>query len=216
MKHLLSPSILSADFGHLADEIKILNDSNADCLHLDIMDGVYVPNISFGFPVIKYIAKVASKPLDAHLMIVDPDRYIEDFAKLGIKFLTVHYETCVHLHRTIKHIHESGMTAGVALNPATPVSVLEDIITDVDLVLIMSVDPGFGGQKFITNTYDKVRRLRTLMDEKHTSAIIQVDGGVNLENASELYDAGVDCLVVGYAIFGAENPSQVIADLKRI
>ncbi|SMO84236.1 ribulose-phosphate 3-epimerase [Solitalea koreensis] len=216
MKHLIAPSILSADFANLADDVEMINESSADWFHVDVMDGNFVPNISFGFPVIAAVNHYAKKPLDVHLMIVDPDRYLEDFKKVGAKVLTVHYEACTHLHRTVSKIKELGMKAGVAINPHTPVSVLEDIITDVDLVLIMSVNPGFGGQKFIENTYNKIKALRELCNKHNAEVLIEVDGGVNKHNALALLKAGADVLVAGNAVFSAEDPKHEIAELKKL
>ncbi|MFC2096673.1 ribulose-phosphate 3-epimerase [Bacteroidota bacterium] len=216
MTHLISPSLLSADFGNLQRDIEMVNNSEADWFHLDIMDGVFVPNISYGIPVIKAIKKYAKKPLDAHLMIIDPDRYIEDFQKAGADILTVHYEACNHLHRTVQNIKSKGMKAGVSLNPHTPVHLLKDIIADVDLVLIMSVNPGFGGQKFITNTIDKIKELKQLIKEKNSNALIEVDGGVDNTNAEKLIDAGCDVLVAGSYIFGAEDQLETIKGLKNL
>ena len=211
----VSPSLLSADFGHLAEDLDMINRSSADLLHLDVMDGVFVPNISFGLPVVESVKKLAGKPLDVHLMIVDPDRYVEAFHKAGADWLTVHYEACTHLHRTVQHIKSLGMKAGVVLNPHTPVSVLEDIIGDLDMVLLMSVNPGFGGQQFIANTFDKVSRLRRLIAEKQSHALIEVDGGVDLGNIQALRTAGVDVFVVGSFIFRSAAPEETIAALKQ-
>jgi ribulose-phosphate 3-epimerase len=216
MAHLISPSLLSADFGNLQKDIEMINQSEADWFHLDIMDGVFVPNISFGFPVIKFIKKHAKKPLDVHLMIVDPDRYIEDFQKAGADLLTVHYETCNHLHRTIQNIKSKKMKAGVSLNPHTPVNLLKDIISDLDLVLIMSVNPGFGGQKFIPNTIDKIKELKELIIQKNSNALIEVDGGIDNKNAKILIEAGCDVLVAGSYIFGSQNQLETIKDLKTL
>ncbi|HAN17185.1 MAG: ribulose-phosphate 3-epimerase [Bacteroidetes bacterium GWC2_33_15] len=216
MQHLISPSLLSADFGNLQRDIEMINKSEADWFHLDIMDGVFVPNISFGFPVIKYIKKHARKPLDVHLMIIDPDRYIEEFNKAGADILTVHYETCNHLHRTVQNIKSHGMKAGVSLNPHTPVHVLEDIIADIDLVLIMSVNPGFGGQKFIPNALDKIKKLKKLILDKKSNALIEVDGGVDQTNAKLLIDAGCDVLVAGNYIFGSPDQIKTISELRNI
>ncbi len=213
---LISPSFLSADFGNLNADIAMINNSEADWFHLDIMDGVFVPNISFGIPVIKAINKKASKLLDVHLMIIDPDRYVEDFKNSGADILTVHYEACTHLHRTIQNIKQHGMKAGVSLNPHTPVSLLEPIIAELDLVLIMSVNPGFGGQKFIEGTYKKVKELKEMIVESGSDTLIEIDGGVNGANAKLLFDAGADVLVAGNYIFSAENPTEIISQLKSI
>lgn len=212
----IAPSMLAADFANLERDVKMVNQSQADWFHMDIMDGVFVPNISFGMPVLKAMAQHAQKPLDVHLMIVDPDRYIQTFADLGAAVLTVHAEACTHLHRTVQAIKSAGMQAGVALNPHTSISVLEDIISDIDLVCVMSVNPGFGGQKFIENTYDKVRRLRALSNAKKAAVRIEIDGGVTSKNAAELVQAGADVLVAGSFVFSAENPTQTIKDLHRI
>ena len=213
---ILAPSLLAADFGNLQQAIEMVNASEADWFHIDIMDGVFVPNISYGMPVLSVIQKHATKPLDVHLMIVDPDRYISTFAKLGSDILTVHYEACTHLHRTLQAIKAEGMKAGVALNPHTPVSVLEDIIQDVDVLLLMSVNPGFGGQSFIENTYKKVRQAKTHIEQAGASTLIEIDGGVSLKNAKALVEAGADALVAGSFVFNAANPTQTIADLKHI
>lgn len=215
MKHLVAPSLLSANFSNLGKDIEMVNNSLADWFHLDIMDGVFVPNISFGFPVVKAIKKLAVKPLDVHLMIVEPDRYIQDFKEAGADILTVQYEACVHLHRTVHSIREAGMKAGIALNPHTPVSLLENIVRDVDLLLVMSVNPGFGGQKFIQNTYEKIARLKELLLRKNSQALIEVDGGVGLGNARQLINNGVDVLVAGNAIFSANDPAEIIRLLKE-
>ena len=214
MPALIAPSILSADFGNLERDFDMINQSQADWFHVDIMDGVFVPNISFGFPVVKALQKVAKKHMDVHLMIVDPDRYIADFAKAGAQTLTVHYEACTHLHRSLQAIKAQGMKAGIALNPHTPVSVLEDIIADADLVCLMSVNPGFGGQAFIERTYEKVRALKHLITESGSSALIEIDGGVTLDNAALLHEAGADVLVAGNTVFGSSDPIQTIAELK--
>ncbi len=215
MNHLVSPSLLSADFGNLQRDIEMVNNSEADWFHLDIMDGVFVPNISYGIPVIKAIKKHAKKPLDVHLMIIDPDRYIEDFQKAGADILTVHYEACTHLHRTVQNIKSKGMKAGVSLNPHTPVHLLKDIIEDLDLVLIMSVNPGFGGQKFIKNSYEKIKELKQLIKNKGSKALIEVDGGVDNTNAEQLVKAGCDVLVAGSHVFGSENQLETIKKLKH-
>jgi ribulose-phosphate 3-epimerase len=213
---IIAPSVLAADFANLQRDIEMINISEADWFHIDIMDGVFVPNISFGMPVLEAITKHARKTIDVHLMIVDPDRYIKTFAKLGSNILTVHYEACTHLHRTLQAIKAEGMKAGVAINPHTPIAVLEEIINDIDLVCIMSVNPGFGGQSFIENTYSKIERLKDLIIRKNTSTLIEIDGGVTNKNAKQLVEAGANILVAGSFVFRAENPSQTIADLKRV
>ena len=213
---LIAPSVLAADFANLQRDIEMINTSEADWFHIDIMDGVFVPNISFGMPVLDAINKHAKKTIDVHLMIVDPDRYIATFKKLGADVLTVHYEACTHLHRTLQAIKAEGMKAGVALNPHTNVDLLEDVIQDIDLVCIMSVNPGFGGQSFIENTYAKVEKLKALINKKNTSTIIEIDGGVTNKNAKQLADAGANVLVAGSYVFGAQDPIATIADLKQI
>jgi ribulose-phosphate 3-epimerase len=213
---LIAPSVLAADFANLQRDIEMINNSEADWFHIDIMDGVFVPNISFGMPVLDAIAKYANKTIDVHLMIVDPDRYIKTFAALGANILSVHYEACPHLHRTLQAIKAEGMKAGVALNPHTNVDLLEDVINDIDMVCIMSVNPGFGGQSFIENTYSKVRKLKDLITNKGANTIIEIDGGVTNKNAKQLVEAGADILVAGSYVFKAENPIETIADLKKL
>lgn len=211
---LISPSLLSADFGNLQRDIEMLNASDCDWLHVDVMDGIFVPNISFGQPIVKFIKKHAQKPLDVHLMIMDPGRYIDDFKAAGADIITVHYEACTHLDRTIHAIKDVALKAGVVLNPHTPVCLLEDIIQECDLVLLMSVNPGFGGQKFIENTYAKVRQLRALCDRKNPHCLIEVDGGVTTANSAALYEAGADVLVAGSAVFKSADPTATIKQLK--
>lgn len=213
---IVSPSLLAADFLHLDSDIQMINDSEAEWLHLDVMDGVFVPNISFGFPVLEAVASKCKKALDVHYMIVHPEQYIKQTAKLGAMMMNVHYEACTHLHRTIQEIHDAGMKAGVTLNPSTPVSVLEDIIADVDMVLLMSVNPGFGGQKFIENTIAKVKRLKKLINESGSKALVEVDGGVQAETAPRLVAAGVDVLVSGSYVFKAPDPLEVIRELRSL
>lgn len=212
----VSPSLLAADFANLTKDIDMLNRSEADWLHLDVMDGVFVPNISFGFPVLQAVAKICQKPLDVHLMIVDPGKFTQQVKALGAYMMNVHYEACPHLHRTIQQIHDAGMKAGVTLNPHTPVSVLDDIIQDVDMVLLMTVNPGFGGQKFIEHSIEKVKKLKALIQQTGSHALIEVDGGVNGDTGRRLVEAGVDVLVAGSYVFGAEKPEERIHELKTI
>ncbi|MDB4582065.1 ribulose-phosphate 3-epimerase [Draconibacterium sp.] len=216
MGRLIAPSILSANFNQLGKDIEMINQSEADYIHFDVMDGVFVPNISFGIPVIQHVNKIATKPLDVHLMIVEPDKFIEPFVNAGASILTVHYEACTHLHRTIQQIKNIGIKASVCLNPHTPVAVLEDIILDLDMVLLMSVNPGFGGQSFIENTYKKVRQLKALIERSNPECLIEVDGGVNYDTGKNLFDAGVDVLVAGSFVFNSENPAETIKKLKII
>jgi ribulose-phosphate 3-epimerase len=213
---LIAPSVLAADFANLQRDIEMINNSDADWFHIDIMDGVFVPNISFGMPVLEAISRHAKKTIDVHLMIIDPDRYIKTFANLGANILTVHYEACTHLHRTLQAIKAEGMKAGVALNPHTNIDLLENVINDIDMICIMSVNPGFGGQSFIENTYTKVQKLKELITRKGASTIIEIDGGVTSKNAKQLVDAGANVLVAGNFVFKAENPTQTIADLKKL
>ena len=213
---LIAPSLLAADFANLQRDIEMINNSAADWFHIDIMDGVFVPNISFGMPVLEAIAKHATKPLDVHLMIVDPDRYIQTFANLGANILTVHYEACTHLHRTLQAIKAAGMQAGVALNPHTSVDLLEDVICDIDFVCLMSVNPGFGGQSFIEKTYSKIEKLKHLIDKKGAKTRIEIDGGVTNKNAKQLVDTGSDVLVAGNFVFKSENPLETVLELKRL
>ena len=216
MATIISPSLLAADFTDLRHEVEMINKSDADWLHLDIMDGTFVPNISFGFPVIDAVAKICKKPLDVHFMIEHPERYVQRTAKTGAMMMNVHYEACVHLHRTVQEIHDAGMKAGVTLNPSTPVCLLEDILNDVDMVLLMSVNPGFGGQKFIEGTIDKLRALREMVDRKNSRALIQIDGGVQAETAPRLVEADADVLVSGSYVFKAADPIRTIHDLRSL
>ena len=216
MKHLIAPSVLAADFTNLKAEIDMVNASEADWFHLDVMDGRFVPNITFGMMIIEAIHKLATKPLDVHLMIVEPEKYIESFRKAGADNITVHYEACPNLHRTLQQIRATGAKVGVALNPHTPVTVLEDVLEMLDLVCLMSVNPGFGGQKFIYQTLNKIRKLRTMMDERNIDCHIEIDGGVGLQNAEVILQAGADVLVAGSSVFNAENPTKAIADFKAI
>jgi ribulose-phosphate 3-epimerase len=216
MEHLVSPSLLAADFGRLDRDIAMVNHSRADWLHLDIMDGVFVPNISFGFPVLEYVKKLSEKPMDVHLMIVDPDRYLERFRDAGARILTVHHEACRHLNRTVTEIRRLGMKAGVSLNPHTPVSVLEWVLPYIDMVLIMTVNPGYGGQEFIPNSYDRIRALKDMISKGAYDVMIQVDGGVDTGNAKMLVDSGVDVLVAGSSVFGSDDPEETIRKLKYL
>jgi ribulose-phosphate 3-epimerase len=216
MQAIIAPSVLAADFANLQRDIEMINQSEADWFHIDIMDGVFVPNISFGMPVLEAITRHAKKTIDVHLMIVDPDRYISTFKKLGANILTVHYEACTHLHRTLQAIKAEGMKAGVALNPHTNVQLLEDVIQDIDLVCLMSVNPGFGGQSFIENTYDKVAKLKALIQQKNASTLIEIDGGVTTKNAKQLLEAGADILVAGSFVFNSSDPINTIHQLKTI
>lgn len=213
---LIAPSILSADFNHLGRDIEMINQSEADYIHFDVMDGVFVPNISFGIPVIEHVSKIAKKPLDVHLMIINPDLFIDPFADAGASIITVHYEVCKHLHRTIQTIKNRDIKASVCLNPHTPVDLLNDIIEELDMVLLMSVNPGFGGQKFIENTYRKVAQLRSLIEDKNPECLIEVDGGVNFTTGKKLFDCGANVLVAGSFVFGSENPEKIIGDLKKL
>lgn len=216
MKHLIAPSVLAADFTNLQKDFDVVNNSEADWFHVDVMDGCFVPNISFGQFVIKFMKKMAKKPLDVHLMIVEPEKYIEEFREAGADVITVHYEACPHLHRTLQQIKATGAKAGVALNPHTPVQLLEDVLENVDLVLLMSVNPGFGGQKFIYQTIPKIQKLRRMMIERNVHAHIEIDGGVGLQNAEKLLQAGADVLVAGSSVFNSENPTETILKLKEI
>ena len=216
MNHKIAPSLLSADFGNLKADIDMVNKSEADWLHIDIMDGVFVPNKSFGFPVLEYVKNLSQKPLDVHLMITDPAKFIKEVRDSGAFMMNVHYEACIHLHRTIQQIKEAGMKAGVTLNPSSPISLLEDIINDVDMVLIMSVNPGYGGQKFIEHSIEKVKKLKELINSKNAKALIEVDGGINLTTGKQIVEAGADVLVAGNSVFKAENPAQMIHQLKHL
>jgi ribulose-phosphate 3-epimerase len=212
---IIAPSLLSADFANLSKDIEMVNQSEADWFHLDVMDGVFVPNISFGLPVLKAIQRLAKKPLDVHLMIVEPDRYVNAFKDAGATILSVHYEACTHLHRTVQVIRQAGMKAGVAINPHTPISFLQEIISEIDLVCMMSVNPGFGGQKFIENTYHKISELKELIVSRNSTALIEIDGGVDLQNVTKLIKTGADIFVAGNTVFSSENPSQTISQLKH-
>jgi len=216
MKHLIAPSVLSADFANLQRDVEMINSSEADWFHVDIMDGVFVPNISFGFPVMEAIKRFAKKPLDVHLMIVNPDQYVEQFARAGASMITVHYEACTHLHRTIQLIHQAGVKACVALNPHSPVELLSDILGDLDMVLVMSVNPGFGGQAFIPNTLNKISRLRAMANQLNPDLLIEVDGGVGLHNIPALLQAGANVLVAGNAVFAAASPTEMISSMKNL
>ena len=216
MKRLLAPSILSADFNYLHKDVMLINTSNADWFHVDVMDGVFVPNISFGFPILQHVKKIAQKPLDVHLMIVQPDRYLQEFAEAGADVITVHLEACTHIHRTLQSIRSLGVKAGVAINPGTPVHALDAVLSDADLFLVMSVNPGFGGQKFIPATYDKVRQLRDLLDACNPDALIEVDGGVGPQNSAALFEAGANVLVAGNAVFKDVNPLEAIRLMKEV
>lgn len=216
MKQLIAPSLLAADFMNLQRDVEMINQSEADWLHLDIMDGVFVPNISFGFPVLKGLKKICQKPMDVHLMIVEPHKFIREVAETGAYLMNVHYEACTHLHRTIAGIHEAGMKAGVTLNPHSPVSLLEDIVQDVDVVMLMSVNPGYGGQTFIEHTVEKTRQLREMIDRKGLNTLIEIDGGVNLETGKRLLEAGADVLVAGSFVFKAPDPNAIIKELKML
>ena len=216
MQRIIAPSILSADFNNLGKDIEMINQSESGYIHFDVMDGVFVPNISFGIPVIEHVNKIAEKPLDVHLMIVNPDHLIEPFVKAGASIITVHYEACTHLHRTIQIIKSYGLKASVCLNPHTPISVLEDVITELDMVLLMTVNPGFGGQKFIKNTYKKVKQLRDLIDKNNPDCLIEIDGGVNYETGKKLFESGANVLVAGSFVFNSENPTETILNLQLL